>query len=110
MGTRLENNDRKNIDKTLNDLQLILQSLDQTLQNIQSPNLRRKLSNIKKQLSSFKSEVVEAELDYRHSLDREVKRRMRLDDERFRTNYNHNTDGRMKGVYYSGHGDMGRKR
>ncbi len=47
MGTRLQNNDKKNIDKTLNDLHLILQSLDHSLQNIQSPDLRRKLINKK---------------------------------------------------------------
>ncbi len=36
-------------------------------------------------------------------------RKMMLDDERFRTNFNNNSDGRIKGAFYSGQGDM-RKR
>ena len=103
--------DKQDINAALKSLNSINKYLEYTNQNIQSPNLKRQIVNIKRLVANLADRIKDDELKYRQlSLKNENRRRMMLEDERYRTNYNHNTDGRIKGAYYSGQGDMRNKK
>jgi hypothetical protein len=101
---------QKDIKLTLENLQLANALLTKEMRNIESPNLKRKMSNITKSLSSLLDQVEGAEIKHCQSLIDKELARMRVEEERYRTSYNQNTDGRIKGAYYSGRGDIGNRR
>lgn len=96
------------IDLIVMNIELAYDQLEYAIRDLQSPTLKDKLENIQSDLSAVIDRVEKDEARYRQSLQEARNRKKMVDDERSRTNYNHNTDGRMRGVYYAGQGDMGR--
>jgi hypothetical protein len=106
--------DKKDKDFSLITMQLDHMSffLDDLKEEVQSKRNKSRINQINRLLSDLIDNMEKEENSYLNSSKMREKEKIKIltEEERYRTNYNHSTDGRMKNTLYGGNFGLGKKR